>query len=154
MKIKILIVGKNTEKWVESCINDYHNRISVFCPLEIKYVKESKNTNNSALQIKTEAISILKEVKKEDFVVLLDERGNHFTSIAFGGIIQSWRDTGKKSIVFIIGGAYGFDNFVNQRSDMKMALSFMTFTHQMARVFLVEQLYRGFTIINKLPYHH
>jgi 23S rRNA (pseudouridine1915-N3)-methyltransferase len=154
MKIKFLIVGKNTEQWVESCINDYANRIKVFCPIEIKYVKESKNTENSTLQLKAEANSILKETKKEDFVVLMDERGKQFTSTGFASQLQTWKDTGKKSIVFIIGGAYGFDKSVTQRADMMVALSSMTFTHQMARVFLAEQLYRAFAIMNRLPYHH
>ncbi len=154
MKLKLLIVGKNNEQWIESCMQDYVKRINVFCSLEVKYVKESKNTGNSLLQVKAEGSSLQKEIKKDDLVVLMDELGKQFTSTGFAGLIQEWRDKGKKSVVFIIGGAYGFDAEIIKRSDMKVALSMMTFTHQMARIFLAEQLYRGFTIINKLPYHH
>ncbi len=154
MKLKLVMVGKNNAKWIESCIVDYAKRINAFIIFELKYVKEAKNTDNPSLQVKIESASILKEIAKEDFVVLLDEHGHQFTSKKFALEVEAWRNASKKCVVFVIGGAYGFDEAIFQRANMKMAISSMTLTHQMVRVFFAEQLYRAFTIIKKLPYHH
>lgn len=154
MKIKLLLVGKNKDSFIENYISEYEKRIKHFNSFDIKFVKESKAALSIPEQKKAEATFILKELGKDDFLVLLDEKGDMFTSVKFSDKLKTWQQSGKKNLVFLVGGAYGVDESIKQNANATMALSQMTFTHQMVRVFFVEQLYRAFTIINKMAYHH
>ena len=97
---------------------------------------------------------ILREINTSDYLVLLDDKGNDLTSTKFANKLQQWMLSGKKRLVFVVGGAYGFSQQVYDRGNEKLSLSRMTFSHQMVRLFFVEQLYRGYTILNNEPYHH
>ena len=97
---------------------------------------------------------ILKQINTFDYLVLLDDQGNDFSSPRFAEKLQKWMLSGKKRLVFVVGGAYGFSQQVYDRGNKKLSLSKMTFSHQMVRLFFVEQLYRGYTILNNEPYHH
>ena len=97
---------------------------------------------------------ILKQINTSDYLVLLDDKGNDFSSPKFAGKLQQWMISRKKRLVFVVGGAYGFSQEVYNRGNEKLSLSKMTFSHQMVRLFFVEQLYRGYTILNNEPYHH
>ena len=121
--------------------------------MEIPNIKKAKNISNVEL-IKKEGESILNTLHSSDYLVLLDEKGKDFTSLKFSQKLQGWMLSGKKRLVFVVGGAYGFSEEIYIRGDEKLSLSNMTFSHQMVRLFLVEQIYRGYTILNNEPYHH
>lgn len=156
MKISLLTVGKTDIGWVREGLGTYSSRLSHYVPFSIIEIPELKNVSAlTKAQIKEkEGELILKCVKASDRVVLLDERGKEYRSIEFAGEIERMMAGGGKDIVFIIGGAYGFSDAVYARSDGKMSLSKMTFSHQMVRTIFTEQLYRAFTIIKGEPYHH
>ena len=134
-------------------LTDYEERISRFCHISLLEIKDSSSAEPE-LRRKTEGEKILSALKPEDYLILLDEKGKSFTSEGFAGRIQALREKNIKTCVFVIGGAYGFGRNVYLRANEQMTLSSMTFTHQMVRLIFIEQLYRAFTIINKLPYHH
>lgn len=156
MEIQLLCVGKTDRTFWSTAVAEYQKRLQQYIKFSISYlpdVKASKKAN--ALKIKTEeAKFILQKVKPEDTVILLDERGKTFTSQDFSKDIENHMISGKKRILFIVGGAYGFSNELYQKFPKRMALSQMTFSHQMVRLFFCEQLYRAFTIIHNHPYHN
>ena len=154
MKIKLLLVGKNKDALIDVYLDEYQKRLRPFVPVEIKYLKENKSSANAQVQKKMEAETILKELTNDDFLVLLDELGEGITSLKFSEKIKTWQQSGKKTIVFLVGGAYGVDEIIRKKASFILSLSDMTFTHQMVRVFFIEQLYRAFTIMHKIPYHH
>ena len=156
MKIILLTVGKTDINWVREGLETYSSRLLHYAPFCLTEIPELKNT--SALtkeQIKVkEGELILKNIKPTDRVILLDERGKEYRSVEFADEIRRMTAGGGKDIVFVIGGAYGFSEDVYARSNGKMSLSRMTFSHQMVRTIFTEQLYRAFTIIKGEPYHH
>ena len=156
MKITLLTVGKTDKDWVKQGIDIYASRMKHYFPFSIVEIPELKNASSlSQEQIKTkEGELILKNVKPADEVILLDERGREFSSMEFAKTLQDKISYTGKDIVFVIGGAYGFSEAVRQRSNSKISLSRMTFSHQMVRAIFAEQLYRAFTIIKGEPYHH
>ena len=156
MKITLLTVGKTDKDWVKQGIAIYASRMKHYFPFSIVEIPELKNASSlSQEQIKTkEGELILKNVKPADEVILLDERGREFSSMEFAKTLQDKISYTGKDIVFVIGGAYGFSEAVRQRSNSKISLSRMTFSHQMVRAIFVEQLYRAFTIMKGEPYHH
>ena len=156
MKITLLTVGKTDKDWVKQGIDIYASRMKHYFPFSIVEIPELKNVSSlSQDQIKTkEGELILKNVKPTDDMILLDERGREFSSMEFAKALQDKISYTGKDIVFVIGGAYGFSDAVRQRSNSKISLSRMTFSHQMARAIFVEQLYRAFTIMKGEPYHH
>lgn len=156
MKICLLVVGRTVEQHFVSAINDYTERIKHYIPFEIEVINDLKNTKSlSAEQIKSkEGELILKQISQGDYVVLLDERGKEFRSIEFADYISKKMNTVNKRLVFIIGGAYGFSKEVYSAANEKISMSKMTFSHQMIRVIVAEQIYRAVSIINGLPYHH
>ena len=156
MKITLLTVGKTDKDWVKQGIDIYASRMKHYFPFSIVEIPELKNASSlSQEQIKTkEGELILKNVKPADEVILLDERGREFSSMEFAKALQDKISYTGKDIVFVIGGAYGFSEAVRQRSNLKISLSRMTFSHQMVRAIFVEQLYRAFTIMKGEPYHH
>ncbi|MBK7854500.1 MAG: 23S rRNA (pseudouridine(1915)-N(3))-methyltransferase RlmH [Bacteroidetes bacterium] len=153
MHIKIIWVGKARKNDFTELLADYERRIGRFCSISLTEIKDS-NSPEPELQRKTEGEKILSALKPEDYLVLLDEKGKNFTSEGFAAKIQSIQGKNIKSCVFVMGGAYGFSKTVYERADEQIALSQMTFTHQMVRLIFIEQLYRAFSIINKMPYHH
>ena len=156
MKITLLTVGKTDKDWVKQGIDIYASRMKHYFPFSIVEIPELKNVSSlSQDQIKTEEGElILKNVKPADDVILLDERGREFSSMEFAKVLQDKISYNGKDIIFVIGGAYGFSDAVRQRSNSKISLSKMTFSHQMVRAIFVEQLYRAFTIMKGEPYHH
>ncbi|PZD76899.1 23S rRNA (pseudouridine(1915)-N(3))-methyltransferase RlmH [Mesonia sp. K7] len=156
MQIKLLAVGKTDHKALKSLIEDYVKRLSHYCRFEFEILPDLKNTKN--LDQNTQKIKegelILSKINTSSTLILLDEKGKSFTSVKFSQFIQKQLNTGMKELVFVIGGPYGFSEVVYQRAKQKIALSEMTFSHQMIRLFFVEQLYRAFTILKNEPYHH
>lgn len=153
MKLKVLWVGKTQEEWVRAGIDEYAGRIRRYCPLEIGEAREEKGAQVEAGR-EAEGARLLKLLPRNPRLVLLDERGDQLTSVQLASFLEKERDGGTGDLVFAVGGAYGFSESMRARASRTIALSRMTFTHQMVRIFLLEQLYRGFTIINKEPYHH
>ena len=155
MKIKLLVVGKTSESFLAPLISDYHKRINRFVNFEIIEINNIKIKKANSLEIqKKEGIKILEKVDKEDQMFILDEKGKSYNSIDFSKFIENRMVNSSKNIIFIIGGAYGFSKKIYSRSNSIISLSKMTFSHQIIRLFMVEQLYRALTIINNHPYHN
>lgn len=155
MKIKLIVVGKNTDKNIISGFEDYLNRIKHYVPFEVIVIPEIKNTKKLSIeaQKKQEGELILKQLQTTDTVVLLDEHGKEWRSVEFASWIEKQQQS-VRSLVFVVGGPYGFSDDVYHRNNEKISLSKMTFSHQMIRLLFVEQLYRAYTIISGQPYHH
>ena len=152
----LLTVGKTNQQYLRTGISEYKNRLKHYTDLqiiEIPNLKAAKNLSRGEI-IEKEGKLILKQVNSSDYLILLDEKGRGFTSIVFAKRLQSWILSRKKKLIFVIGGAYGFSHGVHERSDEKLSLSKMTFSHQIVRLFFIEQLYRAFTILNNEPYHN
>ena len=156
MKILLLTIGNTDKKYMKEGIDDYVKRLSFYLPFEIKVIPDLKNRGSLSvdLQKEKEGQLILNQISPGDFMVLLDERGEEFTSTSFSGWIEKKMIAGTRQLVFVIGGPYGFSKMVYQRSDLKISLSKLTFSHQMVRLIFVEQVYRAMTIIKNEPYHH
>lgn len=156
MKIKLLVIGKTDDKNLISLIDNYTKRLKHYIAFDLVVIPDLKNrkTLSIAQQKEKEGQLILKQIATSDNVILLDEKGKEFTSNQFAVFLQKKMNSGFKQVVFIIGGPYGFSADVYQRAKEKVGLSKMTFSHQMVRLFFVEQIYRGFTILNNEPYHH
>ena len=156
MKITLLTVGKTDIKWVKEGLEMYSSRISHYVPFSVMEIPELKNVSAlSTDQIKKkEGDLILKHIRPQDELVLLDERGQRRTSLAFASWLQDRLSRGARDMVFVVGGAYGFATEVYNRADASISLSEMTFSHQIVRTIFAEQLYRAFTIIRGEPYHH
>ncbi len=149
----MLWVGKTQQEWVRSGIDEYAGRIKRYSPIELTEVREEKGAiAETARQL--ECARLEKQLPKAAQLILLDEQGEEMTSPAFAAFLGKNRDMGTAELAFAIGGAYGFSASFRARGVKTLALSKMTFTHQMVRVFLLEQIYRGFTILNGEPYHH
>jgi len=155
MKIKLITIGKTDENYLKEGIEKYINRLKHYSSFEIVVVNDVKmgKKANVELQKEKEADEILLRINQNEFVVLLDENGTNYDSIEFSKYLQKRMNSGL-DLVFVIGGPFGFSNRIYDRANAKMALSKMTFSHQMVRLFFVEQLYRGFTILKGEKYHH
>lgn len=153
MRLRVLWVGKTQDVWLKSGIDEYAGRIGRYLPLEIAEVREEKGAPPDLMRSR-ESERLLKSLPKNSRLVLLDEKGDQLSSPEFASFIGRERDNGASELVFVIGGAYGVSDGVRARAGRTVALSRMTFTHQMARLFLLEQLYRGLTILNNESYHH
>lgn len=156
MKITLLTVGKTDKKWVKDGIDIYVSRLKHYITFSIVEIPELKNVSSlTKEQIKTkEGELILKNLRPEDELILLDEHGKEFTSVEWARNLENRITCVGKDIVFAVGGAYGFSDAVYKRAGSKISLSKMTFSHQMVRAIFVEQLYRAFTIMRGEPYHH
>lgn len=155
MKTKLIVVGKTVDKNIIKGIEDYVGRIGHYMPFEIIVIPELKNKKklSTASQKDMEGELILKQLQLSDTVVLLDEHGKEYRSIEFASWIEKQQQTAR-TLVFVVGGPYGFSDAVYARSNSKLSLSKMTFSHQMIRLLFVEQIYRACTIIKGEPYHH
>jgi 23S rRNA (pseudouridine1915-N3)-methyltransferase len=155
MKIKVLLIGKTTDEAIRTIEADYEKRIKRYTSFEYGHIDNSaiRSGPESVIRQK-EGELILKKIVPGDHLILMDERGKTYTSVKFSEEINNWMNTSKKSVVLVIGGAYGFSEDVRQRANGSISLSSMTFSHQIVRVILLEQIYRAFTILNNEPYHH
>lgn len=156
MKIKLLAIGKTDDKQLLSLIETYAKRLGHYVKFNIDIIPDIKNAKNlsEAQQKEKEGELILKKIGSTDYLVLLDENGKQFNSVEFSDYLQKKMNAGTKQLVFVIGGPYGFSDTVFQKAQGKISFSKMTFSHQMVRLFVVEQIYRAFTILRNEPYHH
>jgi len=156
LKVKLTVVGKTNQSFVQQGLDEFCNRLSHYFPFELEIIPDIKNAKNLSIeQLKAkEGEQILQSFQPGDSIVLLDERGKEFTSVTFAEYIEKKAHTGAKRLVFIIGGAYGFSSAVYEAAHEKIALSKMTFPHQLIRLIFIEQLYRAMTILHHEPYHH
>ncbi len=156
MKIKLLTIGKTDDKNLIQLIDNYQKRLKHYIKFELEIIPDIKNVKNlsETQQKEKEGELILSKLQNTDQLVLLDDKGKHFTSIEFSQYLQKKMNSGLKQLVLVIGGPYGFSDAMYKKSQGKISLSKMTFSHQMIRLFIVEQLYRGFTILRNEPYHH
>lgn len=156
MRINLVCIGKTDDKEITQLVKYYQNRFPKhwnFDIIEIPDVKNAKNLSAELLK-KEEAKLFLNQTDNSDYIVLLDENGKQFTSREFSGKINHWMNSSVKKVSFFIGGAYGFSSEIYDRANEKMSLSKMTFTHQMIRLFFIEQLYRADQILHGKPYHN
>jgi len=156
MKISLLLIGKTSEKFLQEGIDVYVKRLSKYVGFQIvERVLPVKFQKLPPLALKQkEAEAIIQVFKSFDYIVLLDERGSEFSSLDFAGFIARKHNMSIKNLLFVIGGAWGFHESVYNLANERISLSKMTFSHQMVRLFFVEQLYRAYTIMHNEPYHN
>lgn len=156
MNIKLVAIGKTDHKALQSLIDEYAKRLSFYVRFDLEVIPDIKNVKNlsESQQKEKEGELILSKLTATDQLILLDENGKSFSSVGFSDFLQKKMNAGIKTLVFVIGGPYGFSDAVYAKAWGKVSLSAMTFSHQMVRLFFVEQLYRGFTILRGEPYHH
>lgn len=156
MDILLLTVGKTTTSYLQTGIDEYVRRLKRYVPFSIKCLPDIKNSRKltESQQKEEEGKLILSELTVSDYVVLLDERGDMLTSRGFSDFVQKGMLGGKKRMVFVVGGPYGFSQTVYSRSNSMLSFSRMTFSHEMIRLFFTEQVYRAMTILKGEPYHH
>lgn len=156
MEISLIVIGKTNARYLQEGIDEYIKRLKHYIPYSITVLPDIKNTKKLTEEQQKEAEGklMLDALKPGDCLVLLDERGKEFTSVAFADYLQRKMNAGLRRLVFIIGGPYGFSQSVYDRADEKISLSKMTFSHEMIRLFFTEQIYRAMTIQRGEPYHH
>ncbi|MBU1151293.1 23S rRNA (pseudouridine(1915)-N(3))-methyltransferase RlmH [Patescibacteria group bacterium] len=146
MRIRIIEIGKNKDRYIEEAVEEYLKRLSPYAKVEVLDLKQEKS-------VELEGERILKQLSSEEFVVVLDEHGKQLNSLEFAKEIGRLKDLGQ-TLIFVIGGAFGLSDAVRARADLILSFSKMTFTHQMIRPILLEQVYRGICIISGKEYHH
>lgn len=156
MKLEMWVIGKTNARYLEEGIELYEKRVKKYLPFELQVLPDVKNAGVlSALQLKEkEGEMVISRLKKDDFLILLDEKGQQFTSEQLAQQLDQWLMISAKRLVLLVGGAYGFSDDVYAKAQAKLALSKMTFSHQMVRLFLLEQLYRAMSILRNEPYHN
>jgi 23S rRNA (pseudouridine1915-N3)-methyltransferase len=156
MRINLICIGKTDDKEINNLIKYYQNRLPKHWNFEITEIADVKNAKNLSPDLlkKEEGKLILNQVENSELMLLLDEKGKQFTSREFAEKIEGWMNSSVKKVGIVIGGAYGFSEEIYQRAQEKIALSKMTFTHQMIRLFFVEQIYRADQILQGKPYHN
>ena len=156
MKIHLILIGKTNQPFVRQGLDEFYGRLSHYFPFELEIIPDIKNTQHLPIeqQKEKEGEMILRSFQPGDCIVLLDERGKEFTSEKFAEYIEKKTHTSIKRLVFVVGGAYGFSPGVYEAAHEKIALSKMTFSHQLIRLIFMEQLYRAMAILHNEPYHH
>ncbi|MFY0712810.1 23S rRNA (pseudouridine(1915)-N(3))-methyltransferase RlmH [Seonamhaeicola sp. NFXS20] len=156
MTIKLIAIGKTDNHELQTLINNYIKRLGFYIRFSFEIIPDIKNSKNLSeeQQKLKEGELILSKLAHSDTLVLLDEKGKQQSSVEFSRYLQKHMNSGIKQLVFVIGGPYGFSEAVYKKANGKISLSKMTFSHQMVRLFFIEQLYRGFTILRNEPYHH
>ena len=156
MKISLICIGKTDDSYLVEGIDTFQKRLKFYIGFKMIVIPDIKNSKNLSKdqQKAKEAEQILKLIGNSDCVILLDERGKEFRSVEFADFINKKMIASTQHLVFVIGGPYGFDSSMENRSNGKISLSKMTFSHQMVRLFFSEQLYRAFSILKNEPYHH
>jgi len=154
MNIKLVVIGETNNKNLKVLTDQYIDKLKHYIKFDFIIIKDQKKKLPESIQIKKEGEKILSILKKNEFIILLDENGEHKSSVAFSKFIQKKLNSGIKTITFIIGGPYGFSSEIKSISNYQLSLSKMTFSHEMIRLFFTEQLYRAFSILKNEPYHH
>ena len=156
MNLALLTIGKTKSEFIKDGLNHYLNRLRRYVNYEVKVLPDIKNSGKMSReeQKEIEGQQIIANLSPSDHVVLLDERGTQYDSVAFAEKLQNRMASGKKRLVFIVGGPYGFSKPVYDRANGMLSLSKMTFNHEMVRLFFTEQIYRAMTILKGEPYHH
>ena len=156
MEIKLIAIGKTDRTELDQLINSYQKRLIHYMRFSFEIIPDIKNSKNLSekLQKEEEGKLILSKLSNSDRLILLDENGKEMNSVGFSEFLQKQMNSGLKRLVLVIGGPYGFSDAVYKKASGKLALSKMTFSHQMVRLFIIEQLYRSFTILKNEPYHH
>lgn len=156
MKIRLISVGKPHDTYVKAGITDFTQRISKYFKVDWVIIPSAKNAASISVQAlkKAEAPLILSQIDKDDYLILLDERGKQFSSTELASLLQQKANESHKQLVFLIGGAFGIDESVANRAQLTWSLSSLVFPHMLVRLILSEQLYRACTIIRNEKYHH
>jgi len=156
MNITLLVISKTDIAYLQQGIDEYCKRLTHYVNFKLEIIPALKDQKGaSPEEIKErEAVLLLKKLQDADRIVLLDEHGKEHTSVGFSQYLQKQMNAGIRSLVFVVGGAFGFAPSVHEAAHDKISLSQMTFNHQMVRLFFVEQLYRAFTILHHEPYHN
>ena len=154
MKIRVLFTGKTTERFVAEGVEHFAGRMKRYLPFTVEVVPAVKGKMDVQRQKEKEGEAILRAVGRDAYVVLLDERGDALDSVSFARFMQDRMNASTREMVFVVGGPYGVSRAVFARADRVLQLSAMTFSHQVVRILLMEQLYRAMTIVHGEPYHH
>nr|WP_297788253.1 23S rRNA (pseudouridine(1915)-N(3))-methyltransferase RlmH [uncultured Allomuricauda sp.] len=156
MQITLIAIGKTDKSELKELITVYEKRLRHYIKFNLEIIPDIKNRKNlsETQQKEKEGELILAQLQPTDTLILLDEKGKQYTSVDFAQFLQKKMNAGTKNLVLVIGGPYGFSDAVYAKSSGKISLSKMTFSHQMVRLFIIEQIYRGFTILRNEPYHH
>lgn len=156
MKIKLLAVGKTDANALSELIQKYESRLQHYLSFSMEFISDIKHSKKitNLLQKEKEGVLILQKLNPTDRVILLDKKGKEFDSMGFANFLQKQMNSGVKQLVFVVGGPYGFSEAVYRKAQSQISLSKMTFSHQMVRLFAVEQIYRGLSILENQPYHH
>lgn len=156
MKILFLMIGKTVDKRLTTLIDEYAERVKHYMPFDMEVIPELKNTKalSAEQQKEKEGELLQKQLRDGDYIVLLDEEGKELRSIEFAVYLEKKQSQVARRLVFVVGGPYGFSPTLYKLAKEKISLSKMTFSHQMIRLFFVEQLYRAMTILRGEPYHH
>jgi 23S rRNA (pseudouridine1915-N3)-methyltransferase len=153
MKVKFFFVGKTHEKYLQEGIQIYLDRLMHYVPIELVVIPSPRSLSSTDL-IKKESEAILKKINTKDFVILLDEKGKEFSSLHLADFMNNLMVRGVATVIFIVGGAFGVSENINKRANLILTFSKFTLTHQMIRIFLLEQLYRAMTILRNESYHN
>ena len=156
MKVELWVIGKTKFDFVKEGEKTYFKRIKKYLPFEIEVIPDLKNTKKLSAELikEKEGTEILKRLHTNDFLILLDEKGKSFSSVAFSNHIERLLQRSSRKLIFLIGGSYGFADKIYRRSQDKISLSEMTFSHQIVRLLFLEQFYRAMTIMRGEPYHN
>lgn len=156
MEITLLTIGKTKTRYIIEGINEYSKRLKHYIPFSIEELPDIKTTRSLTedMQKVKEGEMMLSKISTADYLVLLDERGTEYKSLEFASYLEKLMASGRRRVVFAVGGPYGFAPDLYSRADAKISLSKMTFNHEMVRLFFTEQIYRGMTILRGEPYHH
>lgn len=154
MNIKLVVIGETNNKNLKVLIDHYTHKLNHYIKFDLIIIKDPKKKLPESIQIQKEGEKILSILKKNEFIILLDENGEHKSSVGFSKFIQKKLNSGMKTLTFVIGGPYGFSEEIKSMSNYQLSLSKMTFSHEMIRLFFTEQLYRAFSILKNEPYHH
>ena len=154
MNIKLVVIGETNNKNLKVLIDHYTHKLNHYIKFDLIIIKDLKKKLTESIQIQKEGEKILSILKKNEFIILLDENGEHKSSVGFSKFIQKKLNSGMKTLTFVIGGPYGFSKEIKSMSNYQLSLSKMTFSHEMIRLFFTEQLYRAFSILKNEPYHH
>ncbi len=149
-----MAIGKTDEKYLSEGIAKYLNRLKHYCKIEYEEIKDVKAGQTAEETLKREAEIIFSKIKPEDLLILMDEKGSMMDSVSFSEFIGKLQNQSHKNVIFLIGGAFGHHHTIRARANNSISLSKMTFSHQMVRLFLTEQLYRAFTILKNEKYHN
>ncbi|MEY3079834.1 MAG: hypothetical protein RL086_1001 [Bacteroidota bacterium] len=156
MKIEAWFIGKTSPAYLQIGLDDFAGRIKKYVPFETVIIPDIKDAGSYAARdrLLKEGEKVLQKLIPQDYLILLDEGGKEFSSVQFSQFIEKELNKSYKKLIFLVGGSFGFSTELQQRANLKISLSKMTFSHQMVRLFFLEQIYRGFTILNNEPYHN